>query len=181
MALENIMLNEIDVGGVLPLLYEVSAYAALERGSKLMEPQDLVKAIYVADLEHVAHFWQDWTRFERLVSSVKLVNGTSDVYINRTVYLLHVELMARQELGQFTCIADVSTAFQEIVNAARKLASERTGRARTPNSQDLLFCLCLLNSELSQALRDSGLQFDKLAATVDSYRAGNGHPEQDAL
>jgi hypothetical protein len=50
------ILTSADAVGVLPLLLKVSAYVALERGSDLIEVRDLLKAIYIADLEHVAGF-----------------------------------------------------------------------------------------------------------------------------
>jgi hypothetical protein len=34
-------------------------YAAMERGSEVIEPQDLIKAICIVDLEHVSSLWSD--------------------------------------------------------------------------------------------------------------------------
>jgi uncharacterized repeat protein (TIGR03803 family) len=45
------------------------------RGSELIEPRDLIKAIYVADLEHVSSFWTDWEGFERLVTDANESQG----------------------------------------------------------------------------------------------------------
>jgi len=47
----------------------------MERGSELIEPRDLIKAIYIADLEHVSAFWDAWEGFERLVNDEVLANG----------------------------------------------------------------------------------------------------------
>jgi hypothetical protein len=57
------------------LLLAVSGYATMERGSELIEPRDLIKAIYVADLEHVSSFWTDWEGFERLVTDANESQG----------------------------------------------------------------------------------------------------------
>ncbi|HTC92891.1 MAG TPA: hypothetical protein VK699_05510 [Terriglobales bacterium] len=158
-------LSREDAGGLLPLLFMVSGYAAMERGSELIEPRDLIKAIYVADLEHVSIFWNDWEGLERLVSSEKLVTGNSGVYINRILYLIGIDRMSRESEG-VTVLGRPSQAFKEIMAAARKLASERTGAPSTPSSRDLLFCACSQDPELSAALQKSGLRLEKLAAAV---------------
>ena len=54
MEVDGTILKQVDAGGVLPFLFMVSGYAAMERGSEFIEPRDLVKAIYIVDLEHVS-------------------------------------------------------------------------------------------------------------------------------
>ena len=71
----------------------------MERGSELIEPRDLLKAIYIADLEHVSVFWNDWEGFERFVTSEKLAQGVSQTYINRTLYLFRLEMMSSENAG----------------------------------------------------------------------------------
>jgi hypothetical protein len=63
MDMDGLVLKPGDVGGVLVLLFMVSGYAAMERGSEMIELRDLVEAIYIADLEHVQEFWNDWQGF----------------------------------------------------------------------------------------------------------------------
>ncbi|MFI5072550.1 MAG: hypothetical protein ACHP8A_16835 [Terriglobales bacterium] len=166
MEISGAMLTREDVGGVFPLLAMVSAYAAIERGSDLMEPRDLIKAIYIADLEHVSSFWDNWEGFEKLVTSERLVTGGSMTYINRCLYLMQIHLMSKEHQNGFTGLAKVSPAYQEIVADARKLATERTGLPSTPSARDLLFCVCNKDPELSVALQASGLKLKKLDAAV---------------
>jgi hypothetical protein len=166
MELDGVILKVEDAGGVCPFLFGVSGYAAMERGSELIEPRDLIKAIYVVDLEHVSSFWSDWEGFERLVTRESLATGNSATYINRTLYLVRFEAISRENAGSFTALGRPSRTFQDIVAAARKLASERMGGPTTPSSRDLLFSACSHDSELSIALQESGLQLGKLAAAV---------------
>jgi hypothetical protein len=163
-----ISLKPVDAGGVYPMLVAVSGYAAMERGSELIEPQDLIKAIYIVDLEHVSSFWSDWEGYEKLVTKQRLDKGFSETYINRTLYLVRLELMMRENPGSFIGLGRPSPTIKEIVAAARKLTSERTGTSTTPSSRDLLFCACAQDPELSAALQESGLQLEKLTAAVGS-------------
>ena len=160
------MLEPADAGGVYPLLLQVSGYAAMERGSDLIEPQDLVKAIYIVDLEHVAAFWSAWEGFERLVNDQRLANGRSATYTNRTLYLIRIEAAMRDSPDGFIGLGNPSPILQKIVARARDLASERSDVTVTPSSRELLFATCCLDSELSQFLQKSGLQLDKLEESV---------------
>jgi hypothetical protein len=164
------ILEPEDAGGVIPLLLLVSAFAAMERGSDCVELRDLIKAIYVVDLEHVATYWNDWEGFETLVSSEKLVTGVqSGAYINRTLYLIGAEQI-RSEGGSITACGSPSEAFGDVIAAARELARTRQGFVSTPTSRDLLFTCCNQDKELARELQKSGLQFDKLAAAVRKKR-----------
>jgi hypothetical protein len=160
------MLEPTDAWGVFPLLLQVSGYAAMERGSELIEPRDLIKAIYIADLEHVSAFWIAWEGFERLVNDQKLANGRSATYINRTIYLIRLELAMREIPEGVIELRRVSPTLERMVTAARKFASDRLGAATTPSSRDLLFAACSLDPELADSLRKSGLQLAKLAEAV---------------
>ncbi|MGB6385913.1 MAG: hypothetical protein WBD25_03590 [Terriglobales bacterium] len=160
------MLETIDAWGVFPLLLQLSGYAAMERGSEWIEPLDLIKAIYIADLEHVSAFWNTWEGFERLVNEQKLANGRSGTYINRTLYLVRVELAMRDSPDGFVGLGRASLTLQHVVSLARKFASERSGTVATPSSRDLVFATCSLDSELSECLQKSGLQLAKLADAV---------------
>lgn len=156
-----------DSMGALPLLLMVSGYAAMERDSESVDPIDLVKALYIVDLEHLAKFWQDWEGFERLVSLQGLVNGQSSMYINRMSYLIYLDEVRRAASpGKIQLFGSASAEFQEIVNAARALASKREGIPSTPTSLDLLFCTCSHDPKLRAALKGSGLQFEKLEGAV---------------
>lgn len=166
MAVDGTILKQVDAGGVLPLLFMVSGYAAMERGSEVIEPRDLVKAIYIVDLEHVSLFWSSWEDFERFIMSEKLSEGISQTYINRPLYLLRIELATRENPGCFTELGKPSQEIRRLVDSARTLASEREGVLGTPSSRDLLFCVCSQDSELSAGLKQSGLQFEKLATAV---------------
>lgn len=160
------MLEPIDAWGVCALLFQVSGYAAMERGSELIEPRDLIKAIYIADLEHVSVFWDAWEGFERLVNDETLANGRSGTYINRILYLVRLEMAIRDSPDGFIGLGRPSPTLQKIVAAARKLASERSGAVATPSSRDLLFATCSLEPDLSESLQKSGLQLAKLADAV---------------
>ncbi len=159
------MLELSDALGVLPLLLQVSEYAAMERGSQVIELQDLVKAIYIADLEHVSAFWNDWEGFERLVTEQKLATSRSGTYINRTLYLIRLELSIRDSRDEFIYLVKASPKLQEVVATARRFAHERRS-SDTPSSRELLFSVCSLDSEFSDSLQKSGLQLEKLAAAV---------------
>ena len=149
------------------MLFLVSGYAATERGSELIEPRDLIKAIYSADLEHVSAFWDDWQGFERLVSSEKLANGATSSYINRTLYLVRLELMLRDSPGgNFMGLGHPSESFLQLVSSARSFAVQRAGTEISPSSIDLLFAACSVDGDLSAALQHSGLRLEQLAAAV---------------
>lgn len=169
--MDGLVLKPGDVGGVLVLLFMVSGYAAMERGSEMIELRDLVEAIYIADLEHVQEFWNDWQGFEKFVTSEKLGNGVTETFISRTLYLVRLELMSRDNPGSFIGLGHPSLAFKETVAAARKLVSERVGRPASPTSRDLLFCACSQDPKLSNALQESGLQLENLAAAVGKTAA----------
>jgi len=158
------ILTPADAVGVLPLLLKVSAYAALERGSESIDVGDLLKAIYITDLEHVGEFWRDWQSLEALVTSEKLANGVSGAYINRSLYLTRLELMSRDQEG-FFALGRPSPALQKVVAAARELAAKRAS-SNTPSSRELLFCMCSQDPSLSGRLQDSGLLLDKLRSAV---------------
>ena len=158
---------EQDRTGPWPLLMMVSGYAAKERDSEVIEPIDLVKALYIVDLEHLAKFWNDWEGFEKLVSDQRLANGQSKIYINRMHYLIYVEqIRASHQPDKIHLFGSPSPKFLEIVNAARTLATKREGTPSTPTSRDLLFCTCSHDIGLRTALEESGLQIGKLTAAI---------------
>jgi hypothetical protein len=161
------MLETIVAWGVFPLLLQVSGYAAVERGSEWIEPLDLIKAIYIADLEHVSAYWSAWESFEKLVNDQKLANGHAGTYINRMLYLVRIELAMRDiPDGSFFGLGRASPTLQKIVTTARKSASERSGATEIPSSRDFLFATCSLDPQLSESLQKSGLQLTKLAEAV---------------
>jgi hypothetical protein len=165
--LSELLRPEQDNEGPWPLLMMVSGYAAMERESEKIDPIDLIKALYIVDLEHLMKFWDDWEGFERLVSNQRLGNGQSRMYINRMHYLIYLEQMrASHEPNRIYLYPPVSPKMQKIVNGARALASKREGGPSTPTSRDLLFCACSYDPDLRTALKKSGLQIEKLAAAV---------------
>ena len=155
-----------DAGGVCPLLFMVSGYVAMGRGSELIEPRDLIEAIYIVDLEHVSSLWNDWEGFERFITNQRSSSRLSQTYVNRILCLVQIELASREHPGSFVGLGKLSQSFREIVNAARSLASEHAGAPTSPSSRDLLFCACSVDFELARALQESGLQLEKLAASV---------------
>lgn len=160
------LLNREDVGGVLPLLFTVSGFAAMQRGSEFVEPRDLLKAIYVVDLEHVSKFWDDWEGFERLVIKGKLANAAEETYLNRTLYLVKVQALMEKNPGTAVEFGRASQSLLEVVAAARKSATNREGSIVTPSSMDLLYAICSHDTELEAALKASGLATGKLAEAV---------------
>jgi hypothetical protein len=156
-----------DSTGPWPLLMMVSGYAAMERGSEHNEPIDLIKALYIVDLEHLSKFWDDWEGFEKLVSNQRLANGQSRMYINRMSYLIYLEkIRASQAPDKIYLFPPASPKLEKIVHAARDLASKREGAASTPTARDLLFCTCSHDPELKAALQQSGLQLERLTTAV---------------
>lgn len=131
----------------------------MERGSERIESQDLIKAIYMVDLEHVVTYWNNWEAFEAFVLS------NEEGYVNRILYLVQVE-MIRAKMEGAQELAGISNSVLEIVSAARKLASDKIGAPATPSSRELLFCACSLDSQLSESLQQFGLNFAKLAESV---------------
>jgi hypothetical protein len=156
----------LDIGGVWHLLYLISGWCASDRCSELIEPLDLIRAIYIVDLEHVAGYWSNWEGYEEFVSKIMLGHGRPTGYVNRTMYLLQTHLAARENPGQFISLGQPSKELYEIVMAAQRLAHERAGAEELPSSRDLLFCACTQDANLSIALQESGLQLEKLAMAV---------------
>jgi hypothetical protein len=161
----------LKIGGVWPFLYSVSGWAAEERGSETIEPLDLVKAIYIVDLEHVSAFWNTWEGFERFVAGITLDNGQPMGYVNRTIYLIQNFLSVKDNPGTFISLGRPSEGIHRVVAAAAELASKREGSAAAPTSGDLLFCACLDDTELADGLRQSGLQLSKLEAAVKADKS----------
>ena len=143
----------------------VSGYAAMERGSEIIEPKDLLKAIYIVDLEHVLAYWSTWEGFERFVSAENSPTNTG-TYINRMLYLLRMELAAKEIPSGFFGVGRPSHSFHEVVAFARGLATSRMGVPTSPSSGDLLFSVCSLNAGLSESLQKSGLLLNQLEAAV---------------
>lgn len=154
------------IGGIWFDLLPVSGDCAELRGSPFVEPIDLVKAIYIVDLEHVAMFWDDWRNFEAYLSRLKLANGEETGFINRIKMQLASHLAAKMNPGQFLPFPPPSNEVKELVFEARGLASTRAGRDVAPTSCDLLFCICARDPKMSSTLQTSGLQMEKLSEYV---------------
>src|SRR5215472_825929 len=125
--MEELTLQPEDAGQICTTLLLMSGYAAMERGSSLIEPRDLLKAIYIADLEHVSKFWDDWEHFETLVSQEKLGNGLSVVNVNRFLYLANLYSLMKEDKESYSPLGAVSPALKGVFSAARRLASARIG------------------------------------------------------
>lgn len=151
------------------MLLAVSGYAAMERGSESVEPRDLLKAIYVVDLEHVSKFWDDWEGFEGLVKKGKLATGATGNYLNRTLYLVRVQALMERNPDSAFEFGRASQSLLDVVAAARKGVTNREGSG-TPSSKDLLYAICSHDTELAGALKASGLATDKLADAVSRSR-----------
>jgi hypothetical protein len=160
------MFQLVSMEGVWHLLLSMSGMSAMERGSNLIEPLDLVKAIYIVDLEHVSMFWDDWRNYEKFISEIPLVSGRKGGYINRTQKLLQSYMLGRENPGQFVVLATPSQILQDIAFSARKLAQARGGEEELPSSCDLLYCACSEDVSLSEALRQAGLKVEMLGAAV---------------
>jgi hypothetical protein len=156
----------LEIEGVWSLVYLISCWCASDRNSEFVEALDLVRAIYIVDLEHVADYWSNWEGYEGFVAKIMLAHGRPAGYVNRTMYLLQTHLAARENPGQFIPLGRPSKALYEIVMAAKQLAHERTANDEPPSSRDFLFCTCAQDPVLSAALQQSGLRMDKLSAAV---------------
>jgi hypothetical protein len=161
----DLLFKREDAEGVWPLLVLFSGYSAMQRNSELIEPCDLIKAIYIVDLEHVVSFWDNWENFERLVSAKEFGADSPVVYFNRFIYLLTVQLMLRDISGGIT-FGRLSPAVQEILAAAKDLPRKQARPSSFISSRDLLFCTVNQSEELSSILIKSGLLIDKLSAAV---------------
>ena len=159
-------LQLISIGGVWFDLFPVSGDCSGLRGATQIEPIDLVKAIYIVDLEHVAMFWDDWRNFEAYLLSLILANGKKAGFINRTKMHLARHLAGMMNPGQFWHLPPASTEVRQIVFEAKRLASARAGSDAEPSSCDLLYCICSSDTEISSALRKSGLQLERLSEYV---------------
>jgi hypothetical protein len=160
----------IFVEGVWSVLCEVSIWSACERGSEFIEPLDLVRAIYIVDLERVADYWANWENYATFVGKVKLLNGHQAGYINRVLYLLQMRLaLSQSPPGQLSHSARTSKVLYDIVFAAKTLANRRVPAEEWPSSRDLLFCACTHDADLSAALQQAGLQIDKLESDVKNF------------
>lgn len=158
----------VSMGGVWRILLPMSAMSAKERGSELIESIDLIKAIYIVDLEHVAMFWNDWRNYENVISDIPLVNGIKSNYINRTQKMLQLHMLGHEVPGQMIFLATPSPLLQTIAFSARKLAQNRSGEQELPSSCDFLYCACQNDPALSELLQQSGLHVDKLGSAVRS-------------
>lgn len=169
----NGMLRPEDAKSLLLLVLLISGYAALERGSTLIEPRDLIKAIYIVDLEHVQTYWGNWEGFESLVSGRDSAEVRPE-YINRAVYLARVEIdQSRGPEGCFRGVGNLSEVVREMIGDARTLASERVGGPSTPSSRDLLFSIYARDPSLSKALQNSSLNLESLSNAVKPGAPGS--------
>src|ERR1700743_3500416 len=103
------------IGGVFFELLPVSGWCAEHRGAKLSEPIDLVKAIYLIDLEHVSKYWDSWENFEAFIIDIPLAEGRKLTYINRAHTQFKMFMLVREEPGRFVSFAPPSLEVQEIV------------------------------------------------------------------
>jgi hypothetical protein len=164
----NVSFKELaTIGGVFHDLLPVSGWCAMQRESKVSEPIDLVKAIYIVDLEHVSRYWSDWEGFESFILEIPLAGGRKISYLNRVRELVELSMAGQDEPGrQFVSFVLPSTEVQEIILAAQKLASDCGGGNKPPSSCDLLYCACCRNAALSEALQKSGLRLEELTSAV---------------
>jgi len=152
------------IEGVWRYILPMSGLCAIDRGSKAIESVDLLKAIYIVDLEHVSEYWDNWQSYERFVMKIPLADGRKQRYINRTIQLLKLHDTGRHEPGQLVPFAPLSETLQKAIQAVRAVIRDRAGEP--PSSCDFLYCICQIDHELREALSQSGLQWEKLAAAV---------------
>jgi hypothetical protein len=121
--------------------------------------------------------WDDWERFENLVSNQQLFGGQAGFYINRTLEIINLQLSLRgpdsQGAAMFFAGAP-SKKVKEIVTAARSLASKRGADVRPFTTRDLLFSICSCDQEMQRVLEQSGLNFNKLKGMVNQ-KPGDVH------
>lgn len=161
----SVVLKPEDTNTAWPLLLAASGYAAMERDSELVDLRDLLKAIYIVDLEHVIDYWGDWRAYEALVSGPTL--GTqSSAYINRMLQLIRIDGMWR-ELSGSQRLWVPTDSLVAVVESARTFATTRLRSPSGPSATDLLFSVCNYDSQISKMLQDAGLQLEKLKRAVD--------------
>jgi len=155
----------LDIGGVWRHLLTSSGWCAMERGSDLIEPLDLLKAIYVVDIEHVSRYWDDWENYERFLLTIKLGNGEQVEFLNRHLILFQQFLAARENKGRPIWLGTPSEDLCAVAFAAKKIVQDRRGE-EFPSSKDLLYCVCLQHRDLAAELCKHGLNFEKLERDV---------------
>lgn len=135
-----------------------------------MDPIDILVAIYVVDLEHVANLWDDWTQLETLVLSVPVMGGRTRTYLNRHEYMFRVWSAAKQTAGTLTFYPSPSAGVVAVAEKAQELARARNEERIGVTSLDCLYSICLIDAELSEALLNSGLNLQKLELVVRTPR-----------
>jgi hypothetical protein len=163
--MNGLTLKTEDEGTVWPLLMMASGYAAMERGSESIELRDLLKAIYIVDLEHASRYWSSWEMYETLVSGPKISAGPRAAYINRILYLVRLDTFWREEEG-LKVLGHASNQLLEVLTHARSIATERNGVPASPSTKDLLFAIFSADPEISGMLQESGLQVETLKRDV---------------
>jgi hypothetical protein len=151
----------LSIGGVWLHLLSSSGWFAMERGSESVEPIDLIKAIYVVDIEHVAKYWDNWEGYERFVLNIRLGNGGQAEFLNRIQILTQQHFAARDSGSKSIRFGRLSPGLCEIALSAKKLAIER-GESEFPSSRDFLYCICVSDPDLANSLQTSGLDLDRL-------------------
>ncbi|HMG86730.1 MAG TPA: hypothetical protein VK574_13445 [Terracidiphilus sp.] len=168
----NEMMRLLEVGGIVSLLLPISGLSAELRSSETIEPIDLVKAIYIVDLEHVAMYWNDWRNFEKFVLCIPLTDGKVHSYLNRMEQYLAWQLALRENAGQLMTYPNPSQIVRQIVFDAEQIAGERERKKIPPSSCDLMFSVCKHDRSLSETLQHAGLQFELLQKEVAGPGAG---------
>lgn len=151
----------IEIPGVWQILFPISGMCAEQRGASAIELIDMVKAIFIVDLEHVSGYWNNWLGFERFVLDIPLADGRKQGYINRCLYVMSWHLAHRDNAGTLMFHPSPSPVVNEIVISAQGMASTR---GLPPSSCDLLLCICQKDRNIAEALQTSGLQLPRLAS-----------------
>lgn len=162
------------VRGVWFDLLPVSAECAELRGSEVIALIDVVKAIYVVDLEHVSMFWDDWRNFEAYLCTIELADGTVSGFINRAKLHLTAYIESRMDPGLVIPHVAISDDVSAVVLDANSLARSRSGTDTPATSCDILFCICRRSLQLSSSLQESGLALEQLSEYVNPKKTKTG-------
>jgi hypothetical protein len=140
---------------------------AEDRQSQTLDIRDLLASMYVANLEKLAKYWEDWEDFELLVIDECGVTEPRWIYWMRS---------RDQESNPGSIVKDRSSETDRVWQAAIEIAYARGGSPEpllTPH--DLLLAIARDDTiELGRKLIASGLKLEQLQQAVKTLKTRPG-------
>jgi hypothetical protein len=148
-----------ELTGILPYLRLASGLGAAGRQSLVIEVQDLVYAVYMIDLEHVARYWQDTEDFERVAALGRTIVPPRFVFCCRLA-----DLMFHENFG--VSGSSGSSEFNEVISHAKHVAQLRGAEAWVTSHDILWAILSQPGLEIAKSLLDSKIDVARLRQRV---------------